>query len=301
MAGKTDQQRFDDAINYLGGVDHALAADVRLKLAGKTLEAGREISLEGMGYWQSGSDAQHNAVRALILCQKAYLTPPYFKGFFIGFEKDRTKQFWRGKPENAVKEAIKCYLPKPGATYQTLVQAAKMVNETSGNFDFYTLTRESRNLGANPICFSAVRMWLFKAGFVSIRWLASTGFDLTANSANQILGDGQVIPLSKLDQIPAGHIFNFHAPESKPTCHWGLSIGNGLALAANTHQQILQSVRVNFITGNSFYGEFKLAESYDVCKWKYARQDDLLRLKVMGELPEITIRDIDPTQVPTYF
>ncbi|HEX4808396.1 MAG TPA: hypothetical protein VH325_05675 [Bryobacteraceae bacterium] len=301
MPGNTDQQRFDDTITYLGTIDNALAADVKQKLIGKTVEAGKDISLEGMGYWHSGNDAQHKAVRALLLCQKAYLTPPYFKGFFISFEKDKTKQFWHGKSETAVKDAIKCYLTKPGATYQTLVSAAKMVNQTSGDFDFYTLTRESRNLGANPICFSAVRMWLFKAGFVSIKWLASDGFDLTANSANQILGDGQIISLSKIDQIPPGHIFNFHAPESKPTCHWGLSIGNGLALAANTHQQILQSVRVNFITGNSFYGEFQLAESYDVCKWKYAREGDLLRLKVMGELPEITIRDIDPTLVPTYF
>jgi hypothetical protein len=298
---KTDQQRFDDAHKYLAGIDKVLAADVKQQLSGRILEAGKDISLEGMGYGGSGSDAQHNAVRALILCQKAYLTPPYFKGFFIGFEKDRTKRLWQGKPENAVKEAIICYLPKLGATPQALVAAAKMVNETSGNFDFYTLNRESKNLGASPICFAAVRMWLFKAGFVSIKWLASTGFDLTANSANRILGDGQIIPLSKINQIPAGHIFNFHAPQSKETCHWGLSIGNGLAIGANTHQQILQSLRVNFLTGNSFYGQFKLTESYDVCKWKYARDEELLRLKVMGELPEITIRDIDPTQVLTYF
>jgi len=298
---KTDQQRFDDAMKYLATVDQGLATEVKQLLVSRVLEAGKDISLEGMGYWSSGNDAQHNAVRALILCQKTFLTLPYFKGFFVGFEKDKTKQFWRGKPESAAKEAIRCYLPKVGATHQSLINAAKMVNETTGNFDFYTLTRDSRNLGANPICFSAVRLWLFKAGFVSIRWLASTGFDLTANSANTILGNGQVIPLSKLNQIPPGHIFNFHAPESKETCHWGLSIGNGLALAANTHQQILQSQPVRFITGNSFYGQFLLSESYDVCKWKYARQEELLRFKVMGELPEITIRDIDPAVVATYF
>lgn len=298
---KTDQQRFDQAITYLQGIDAGLAADVKQKIGGKVLEAGQDISLEGLGYWHSGSDAQHNAVRALILCQKAYLTPPYFKGFFINFAKDTTKRYWHGKSEDAVKDAIKCYLTAHGASLQGLVNAAKMVNETSGNFDFYTLNRQSKNLGANPICFSAVRMWLFKAGFVSVKWLASTGFDLTANTANQILGDGKIIPLSQLDRIPAGHIFNFHAAQSKETCHWGLSIGNGRAIAANTHQQILNSVRVNFSPGNSFYGEFKLAESYDVCKWKYAREPDSLRYKVMGELPEITIRDIDPTTVATYF
>lgn len=297
---KTDQDRFDEAMTYLLGVDMALGTDVRQRIGSQT-EAGKDISLEGMGYGVSGSSAQHNAVRALILCQKAYLTPPYFKGFFINFAKDTTKRFWKGKTETEVKDAIKCYLPMQNATLQGLVNAARMVNETSGNFDFYTLNRQSKNLGSNPICFSAVRMWLFKAGFVSVKWLASTGFDLTANSANRILGDGQIIPLSQIKQIPAGHIFNFHAPESKETCHWGLSIGNGRAIAANTTQQCLQSERVTFSPGSSVYGEFELAESYDACKWKYARPDDLLRQKVMGELPEITIRDIDPTLVTTYF
>lgn len=296
---KTDQQRFDDAFRYLQAINGGLAADVKLKV-GNEAAAGKEISLEGGGFWHSGSDAQHNAIRALLLCQKAYLTPPYFKGFFINFAKDTTKRYWHGKSEDAVKDAIRCYLPAHG-TLLGLVTAARTVNETSGTFDFYTLNRQSNNLGANPICFSAVRMWLFKAGFVSIKWLASTGFDLTANTANQILGDGRVIPLSQLGQIPAGHIFNFHAPQSKETCHWGLSIGGGRAIAANTTAQCLQSVRVNFSSGNSVYGEFALAESYDACKWKYARQDDLLRHRVMGELPEITIRDIDPTAVATYF
>lgn len=298
---KTDQQRFDGAMNYLTAIDGGLAADVRQKLGGRETVTAQEISLAGRGMSLVGSDAQHNAVRALVLCQKAYLTPPFFKGFFISFDRDRSIQYWLPKSENTVKEAIRCYLTTPNASLQGLINAAQTVNETSGNFDFYTLNRQSRNLGATPICFSAVRMWLFKAGFVSIKWLASTGFDLTANSANRILGDGTIVPLNQLSTIPAGHIFNFHAPESKETCHWGLSIGNGRAIAANTHQQILQSVRVNFTTGNSFYGEFLLDESYNVCKWKYAREDDLLRHKIMGELPEVTIRDIDPTQVTTYF
>jgi hypothetical protein len=301
MAKKTDQQRFDAAMAYLRTVNAGLADDVTRKITSQ-VEAGKDCSLEGEGYWHSGDNAQHNAVRALILCQKAYLTPPYFKGFFIGFEKQKTKQHYKGKTEQQVQNAIKCYLPgNPRPNGQDLVTAARLVNETSGNFDFYTLNRESRNLGANPICFAAVRMWLFKAGFVSIKWLASSGFDLTANSANQILGDGVIKPLDQLDTIPSGHVFNFHAPTSKPTCHWGLSIGGGRAIAANTTQQCLKSVRVNFAPGSSVYGEFPLAESYDACKWKYAREDDLKQERDTGVLPEITIRDIDPTLVNSYF
>jgi hypothetical protein len=192
-------------------------------------------------------------------------------------------------------------MPGTGASLPGLVDAAKKVNETSGDFDFYLLTREGKNLGANPICFAAVRLWLFKAGFVSIRWLASDGFDLTANTANQMLGDGQVVALNRLNDIPAGHIFNFHAAPSKPTCHWGLSLGNGQAVAANTTAQFLKSPPVKFSRGNSFYGEFPLMDSYVACKWKYALTGDVEAEKKGTPLPEIVIRDINPQLVTTYF
>ena len=301
---RTDQQRFDEALAYLKTIDIQLATEVKQHIGGRVLEAGRELSLEGHGYWRSGNDLQHTAVRALVLCQKAFLTPPYFKGFYIGFEHPKTKTFFHGKSEAIVKEAIKCYLPLRSASLPGMVAAAKMVNETSGNLDFYTLTRQSKNLGANPICFAAVRMWLFIAGFVSMRWLASAGFDLNANKANQMLGDGTPVTLDHINQIPAGHIFNFHAARDKATCHWGLSLGNGMAVASNTHQQILQSVKVDFTSGNSFYGQFKLEESYDVCKWKYALDADVNAYKDTRDpasIPPITIRDINPALVATYF
>ncbi len=298
---RTDQQRYDQALAYLKTVNQGLGDEVDQILQGRAVEAGKDASLEKLGYWRSGSDAQHMAVRALVLCQKAFLTKPYFKGFFVKFDCDRTKRHYHGKSESVVKDAIKCYLPCAHPSLADLVDAAKKVNETSGDFDFYTLTRAGKNLGSNPICFSAVRLWLFKAGFVSIRWLASDGFDLTANSANRMLGDGRVISLDEIDTIEAGHIFNFHAQQSKPTCHWGLSLGNGKAVAANTTAQFLKSAPVLFTKGNSFYGEFSLRESYEACKWKYALVGDVAAEKTGTPLPEIVIRDIDPQQVRTYF
>ena len=301
---RTDQQRFDEALAYLKTIDMQLALEVQRVIAGRVLEAGKELSLEGHGYWHAGNDAQHTAVRALVLCQKAFLTPPYFKGFFIGFQHQKTKTFYHGKPEATVKDAIKCYLPLPGVSLPGMVKAAKMVNETTGDLDFYTLTRQSKNLGSNPVCFVAVRMWLFIAGFVSMRWMASAGFDLNANTANHMLGDGITLTLDHIHEIPAGHIFNFHAGRDKATCHWGLSLGNGMAVASNTHSQILESVKVNFTSGNSFYGQFNLAESYDVCKWKYALDEDVAaykKSKDVASIPPITIRDINPALVATYF
>jgi hypothetical protein len=299
---QADIDRFNDAMAYLQNVNGVLAADVQLKLATRVEETGKDISLGGFGYHYSGTADQHNAVRALLLCQKAYLTPPHFLGLWNGtFGKDTTKRHYNGKLEQAVQEAIKCYMPKLNPTLQDLVDAAKTVNQTSGGLDFYTLTRSVTNLGDNPICFAAVRMWLFKAGFVSLRWYASAGFGLLAHTANTILGDGRTVEFIKLKDIPAGHIFNFHAAKSKATCHWGLSLGGGLAIAANTTQQYLQSDEVQFITGNSFYGKFKLEESYDACRWKYALVTDVALHKTTGYLPDIVIRDIDPTAVHSYF
>lgn len=299
---QADIDRFNDSITYLEGVNRALADDVRLKLSTRVEETGKDLSLGGFGYHFSGTADQHSAVRALLLCQKAYLTPPYYGGFWTGvFGKDTTKRHYNGKTELAVQEAIKCYMPKNNPTLQDLVDAANTVNQTSGGLDFYTLTRSVTNLGDNPICFSAVRMWLFKAGFVSLRWYASAGFNLIASTANNILGDGKTVEFVKMKDIPAGHIFNFHAAKSKQTCHWGLCIGNGLAIAANTTQQFLQSDRVEFISGNSFYGKFRLEESYDACRWKYALVEDVALHKTTGYLPDIVIRDIDPTAVHSYF
>ena len=286
---RTDQQRFDEAWTYLNGVSQPLANDVRSKIGtARVVEAGRESSLEGLGYWHSGSDTQHKAVRALILCQKAYLTKPFYAGQPIPFQPDTTKRFWHGKSEGAVRDAILSYIPKPGASLPGLVTAAKEANELSNMRNFFTMDRHSKNLGANfPVCFDAVRLWLFKAGFVSLAWFVSRGFDLTANTANHMLGDGQTVSEDELDDIPAGHMFNFHAANDKTVCHWGLSLGNGLGIAANTTPAELNVEPVAFVTGGSTYGTFPLKDSYHVCEAKYRAA--------------VTIRDIDPSLVTTYF
>ena len=145
-----------------------------------------------------------------------------------------------------------------------------------------------------PVCFDALKMLLFKAGFVSIRWLARTGPTMTAQTANNILGLGQVVNEGALDNMPAGYMFNFHRANDVAVCHWGVSLGNGWAAGANTQANWPGApAPVNFRSGGSNYGVFTLRSSYDVCRFKYG---------LHGQGPaQVTIRRIDPRAVNTYF
>ncbi|MBS1537799.1 MAG: hypothetical protein JST20_08640 [Bacteroidetes bacterium] len=89
--------------------------------------------------------------------------------------------YFHGKTETQVKEAIMSYTTLNGLTREKLADIAVTTHGDQGNFEFATRVRSDDSLGANPICFNAVRLWLFKAGFVSLKWLASEGYGLNAN------------------------------------------------------------------------------------------------------------------------
>ena len=138
-------------------------------------------------------------------------------------------------------------------------------------------------------------LWLFKSGFVSIRWLTHEGPSLQADTANDMLGLGTVISVDALDRMPRGCLFNFHAAsaggrDNRDVCHWGVSLGGGIGAAANTTAEE-DGVRVNFRKGDGRYGIFKMKESYEVCKLKYGKQHK----------GETVIREIDPTLIASYY
>lgn len=267
-----------------------LATDVHTKLQDRSEEAGTEISLEGLGYALFGAPDQHMAVRALLLCQKAYLPPQSLPGG--NFDPSATKKHYHDTSEDTVRNAIRCYLRRHNAVAKDLADAAQRVNVLKG-LNWYTFTRDDNlGLGATPVCYNAVKLWLFKAGFASIRWLVRNEVDnMMPHTANAVLGNGTVITVDQLPWLPAGRIFNFHDPNMQAVCHWGVSIGNGYAIATNTTQQWPGTeIKVHFKSGNSVCGKFLLNEAYVVCKLKYARN-------INAAMP-ITIRDIDPAQVP---
>lgn len=294
---RTARDRYEGALEYIREkIDRGLAQDIRRNIASGD-SAGAEISLSGGGFWHAGTESQHWAIRALLLCQQAYLVGPGAHPIVRATNANaaaRVQAHFRNRSEAQVQEAIKSYKVKTGVTRQKLATVAEHTHATEGDFDFATRTRQDDSLGANPVCFNAVRLWLFKAGFVSLRWLASDGYGLDANTCNQILGDGIEITPRALPRMPKGYMFNFHARKSPATCHWGISLGGGRAAGSNTTASENEGrTTVNFERGNSVYGVFPMAESYEVCRYKYRLTGE--------EIGDVVIRQIDPAAVQTFF
>lgn len=231
---RTDQQRYDEALQYLKRIDTALGNEVSGKVAGRAAAVGQEISLGGAGYWRSGSEAQHTAVRALLLLQITYFRPPHCRAMLANASVlDATRRTFQGKHEALVRDEILDYIRPANRSLYGLAQAALHANQPMGSLDPVTLKRTDRQLGANPICYNGLTLWLFAGGFVSKRWLAGPGNKIDANNADQAFGTGVVVPPHQWDSIPMGHIWTIQRKSDPTTCHWGLSLGDGLAAASN--------------------------------------------------------------------
>jgi hypothetical protein len=322
---RSDLQRYTETYAYLNNLSSALATAVDQAVRENDLkkgELGHKVSLKGI--WSKGHlyRGQHVALRALLLCQAVFLSPPWARkaaykrvsdgnGGFAG-QRDGYEPYYtsgqldvptsavRNMSESDIKKRILCYVPRLNATLEDLALAAEAPN-VEGGIDHSMLTREAPLALKNPICFDAVSLWLFKSGFVSIRWLTREGPSLQADTANDMLGLGTVITPEELERMPRGYLFNFHAADSggrvnRDVCHWGISLGNGRGAAANTTPQEQttdgRTVRVRFEgAGSSRYGLFPMRDSYEVCRLKYGKE----------RKTDTVIRQIDPTAVGTYY
>jgi len=316
MAG-TNKERFDNAIKYIqDNISRELALDLKVQAMNseilgdqiklpeeKVVGLGAQLSLKGTGAWHTGNTSAHMALRALLLCQKVYLNAPYSlsnmgTAWSYNQAPSTTIPYYLSKPETVIKDAIRCYMPLDSATKASLLNVAQNSELSTGTLFFETVSRDTFKISTpTPVCFDAVRMWLFKAGFVSLRWLARKGPLMTAQTANSILGDGAVV--RSVDDIPAGNLFNFHRDTEKAICHWGISLGNGMAVGCNT-TAAEGGARVHFSKGDSKYGEFSMQESLEVCEYKYKIDRNTGHglseiIRETGKAP-VTIRSIDPTQ-----
>lgn len=296
MTANTD--RYHNTMRYLTTYFPTLAVEVDGLLNGNITDdaAGALISLDGAHV--GGSDDKRRAVRALMLCQRAYLNGPYSVGangaaFLYNNSPRAAISAYRVSFESTVRQAIACYLSIP-AVREDLATAGESLRSPQGALTWETLRRDTSPFPAMPVCFDALKMLLFKAGFVSIRWLARTGPTMSAQTVNGILGLGVVVLPAALATMPRGYMFNFHRAGDMAVCHWGISLGNGVGAAANTQENWPGApAPVAFRRGSSHYGTFLMQQSYDVCRFKYG---------LHGQGPaNVTIRQIDPTAVATYF
>ena len=60
------------------------------------------------------------------------------------------------------------------------------------------------------------------------------------------------MPVDGWGAIPRGYVWNIHKATDRATCHWGVSLGDGLAAACNNTGQ----GQVAYREGNDAYGKF---------------------------------------------
>jgi len=246
----TNQQRYADTKTYLATVDANLPQHVEATLPITTDAAGALLSLQGNKmYAMFGNSTVGRAVRALKLCHLAYLGLNWARqtGAPAGVPADRnspnggqlTADTYLNKTEAVVRDAIKAYLalhPHRSA----VADAAELVGNGSGAISppFEKLTRAQNPFPSGQVCFNCVYWWLFKSGFVSLRWILHKGMALGAENANTFLGDGVALDRDEDGGVPdieRGMVINWRGtqPDTKNICHWAVSLGDGFAIGAN--------------------------------------------------------------------
>ncbi len=300
---RTDDERYTQALDCLKAIDTDLAADVDAKIGARATAVGAKLSLAGAGYWRAGSAAQHTAVRALTLCHIAYFTPPHAdKDYANDAALDSTRVRCHGRPLRQIEEEIRLYLRLPNPTLDDLADAATRVNEVVGVMERMFRKRTDTNVSSNPICYDGVVSWLFTAGFISKRWLAREALKMKAAKANKYLGDGVIVDEDDWGSIPRGYVWNVHRVGDKETCHWGVSLGDGKAVACNNTDVSLTKT-LAYINdegarpGDTKYGKFLLADMCEVLNghFKYGHEGTGKPTKM-----NIVLRKINPLHVQSY-
>lgn len=290
---RTNLERYTQAIDYIKqNIDRPLADKLDLKGSAKKELLGKAISLSGGGFWYTGTKGQHQAIRALLLCQQVYLKPPECDSDKAK-DGSETKNYFKLKSEELVKEAIRSYTRKSNVSLEDFAQAALKITDPAKPFKELTRTRNDMGFGGITNCYGAVKMWLFNSGCCSLPWFLTEGAKINAYTVNTIIGNGVLVDEKDIDDIPRGYVFNLQDSKNLDVCHWGVSLGGGWAAASNTTPGEIdpvskKPVMVDFRKGNTGYGEFTLKSALEVCKLKY-------------DSHVVTIKALDPTRSPKYY
>lgn len=292
MAGRTDTQRYDQALAYIKtNISADLGQLIEGKSGGDKAKVGAALSLAWHGFKNTGTKAQHMALRGLLMCQNVMFDPKKYENpvgsknatNYFGKNCRNTIEFFKNQSEDEICKAIRSYARLSDVTLKQFAQAARNLTNMGGDFNLCSVTREQNtHWGGTTNCYGAVKVWLFKSGLCSLPWMLDEGDKLNAYSCNQIIGNGDIVAERDIDNIPEGMIFNIHDSVDPAICHWGVCLGGGKAAASNTTAGGMASggaVFVNFDPpGNTAYGLFTLRSSVDVCKAVYNSHAVVLRV-----------------------
>lgn len=246
MADKSNDTRLQDTLDYIGTVDAGLEQHLTqvLRSAANSAQVmddvGGAISLAGLRPWYKGvksnnTDTQRDALRALLLCQRVYLTN-LWSPTRLGdtpFLKDKpwpkaTVDHWRFKAENEIRDGIRMYFPVPNIPDEALADAAAVRSVTADNL--FTAKRNSQNPLVGNSCFDQVSHWLLAAGYVSLRWIAKLspmGFDYSEFGAGrEYIRATDPVPRAPFNGIPRGMICRLFT-DRRVGGHFMVCDGNG--------------------------------------------------------------------------
>ena len=278
---KSDKDRYDNAVAYLAKVDAELSQSVQQWTRGREKSAGGKLSLGGKS-WDPDKE-KREATRALLLCIIAFFGSPHNAGDVtaLDFYVTSTRDDCRAKTRTQLLDELRCYLTLADSTLEGLARAADTVKKPETTNYLPKRLRTDLTVGPNPICYDGVFNWLFVAGFISRRWLGKHGADIHAETIHKYLGDGEIVPVSDWSKLPRGYIWNIHKTTDRATCHWGVSLGNGLAAACNNTDE----GQLKYVEGDTKYGQFVFTELCAVLETteKYAGKNRVVGQPVDAE------------------
>jgi hypothetical protein len=215
---KTEATRLQETLTYITAVNAGLSQDLAQLLnssanSGKVMDdVSKAISLSGKTPWFGGdrannTDTQRDALRALLLCQRAYFTSLWSPNtlpatpFILGNTWPKvTLDHWRFRPEHEICEGIRMFAVVPNIPDQALADAAAVRSDIADSV--YVAKRNSASPPVGNSCFDQVSHWLLAAGFVSLRWIMKfkpAGFNYAP------FGPG-VVRIRSTDAMPVGPI-----------------------------------------------------------------------------------------------
>ena len=257
------QTRIDNAISYVRShIDPRLAEEMTALIAGHPAISD-EISLGPFRGFLSSCAAplaqQREALRALLLCQRIYLSALWpslmdtpcrrvARNHLPANWRSQTLRYWGNRSEEQIRESLRMFVATSNDPALVADEAQK--EQPSAPQMFLTCTRRTLFGGRAHCCYSAVMLWLFKSGLVSLRWLLKFNGANTREALTEAFGPGLIIwsgtlsETQSLPPVPRGHIIHMYQDQSGWLGHWMVSVGNGKAAGVNNNDETPMVPRV---------------------------------------------------------
>jgi len=254
--------KYAGALEYIShNVSSQLAIDLHSRLAALPGRVGMLMEHEATtsgAHFVLNAEARRTALRALLLCQRAYLNRLSDKAQREEANWPRVAvDHWKSKSENEIKAGISIYTTQPRYASLADVAAVKPDDTVTMHNAVFKLSRDNRPFPVDPICYRAVQSWLMQAGYVNLQWfmqnvIAGRG-DGPAGARNNgtellhMFGNGdRTIDVSNdgaIPLIPRNHVVYMYKANAdlSPSFlgalgHWMVSQGDGTGYGRNNAQ-----------------------------------------------------------------